>query len=207
MRKIVFAPSVILLLWVLRHNIKKSKLTSKETVQDYLKREDLANSTRRKDLSELPYIQVPLQSFPFDITLNDEKKQLKIADYKKEIERLSEKPMLNLIGVSNTELKETYGPANLPELTIFDQNYSLYIRTLHLFADAIYEEYPEKAVSILEYCLSIGTDISGTYELLGRYYLAKNDTAHFKELYDKIPDKESISGKTILNKLDTLSNL
>ena len=73
-------------------------------------------------------------------------------------------------------------------------------------AECIYEEYPDKAAAILEYCISIGTDISGTYYLLGQYYLSHNDTEHFTALYDKIPDKNSISGKMIFNKLDALKN-
>ena len=72
---------------------------------------------------------------------------------------------MNLIGISNTDLKKSYGPANLELLSIYDQNYSRYIRTLQLMAECIYEEYPDKAAAILEYCISIGTDISGTYYL------------------------------------------
>lgn len=202
--KVVFVPIILILLWVLSHNIKKSKNPFTHSVSSYLAQEDIANSTRKKDISGLPYIQAPIQSFPFDITLNDEKMQLKIAEYKKEILNLADKPMLNLIGVSNTELKKTYGPANLELLTAYDQNYSRYLRTLQLFAECIYEEYPDKAAGILEYCISIGTDISGTYHLLGQYYLNRNDTEHFLALYDKIPDKASISGRLTVNKLDQL---
>jgi hypothetical protein len=140
-----------------------------------------------------------------NFTVNDEKKQLKIDEYVKEIHSLSEKKMLNLIGVSNTELKETYGPANLEALSIYDQTYARYIRTLYLLSDIIYSDYPAEAAKLSEYCISIGTDISGTYELLGKYYLAHNERERFEELYQHIPDTESISGKTIINKLDRLS--
>lgn len=204
--RIVFVPIILVLLWVLSHNIKKSKNPFTNSVSSYLAHEDIANSTRKKDISGLPYIEVPIHSFPFDITLNDQKKQLQIAEYKKEILNLADKRMLNLIGVSNTELKETYGPANLEPLTAYDQNYSRYLCTLQLLAECIYEEYPDKAAAVLEYCISIGTDISGTYHLLGQYYLNHNDTEHFMALYDKIPDKTSISGKLIVNKLDQIKN-
>lgn len=203
--KFVFIPVILILLWVLSHNIKKSKSSNKETVSSYLAREDAANSIRRKDISNLPYIKVPLDSFPFDITLNDQKKQLQILDYKKEIYALSEKQMLNLIGISNTELKETYGPANLSSLTAYDQNYSRYLYTLHSFAECIYDEYPDKAASLLEYCIESGTDISRTYSLLGQYYADHNKKEPFTALYDKIPDPNSISGKMIRNKLDSIS--
>ncbi|MBR1866194.1 MAG: hypothetical protein IJ801_06775 [Lachnospiraceae bacterium] len=202
--KIILLPSIMVLVWVLNHNIRKNNGSDSDNIHSYLTREDRANAIRRKDISELPYIQVPIDMFPFHITLNDEKKQTKIAEYEKIIRTLSGQRMLNLIGVSNTELKEQYGPANLEILTVYDQNYSRYLRTLQLFAECIYEEYPADAISILEYCISIGTDISGTYELLGRYYLARDDSEHFLALYDRIPVKDSISGKVIQNKLNQM---
>lgn len=202
--KFLLLPSITILILVLNHNIRKNKNKDDISIRAYLSREDQANSARRKDLSNLPYIEVPLNTLPLDITLNDEKKQLQISNYIKEIRYLSEKQMLNLIGVSNTELKEQYGPSNLEILTICDQNYSRYIRNLHLLAECIYDEYPEQAVTIWEYCLNIGTDISGTYAALGQHYLEKNETEKFTKLYDYIPTKNTISGKTILSKLDKL---
>lgn len=203
--KFLLLPSITILVFVLNHNIRKNKDKDKHSVKSYLSREDAANSARRKDLSNLPYIEVPLNTLPLDITLNDEKKQLRISQYIKEIRTLSEKQMLNLIGISNTELKEQYGPANLEVLTMYDMNYSLYIRNLHLLAECIYPEYPDQAVAVWEYCLSIGTDISGTFGSLAQHYVDKQDKEHFMKLYDVIPDKETISGKTILNKLDSLA--
>lgn len=206
--KPMLLPSILVLVWVLHHNLRKSEHNKdKRSVTSYLENEDRANATRRKDISDLPYVVVPLDTLPLNITLNDTKKQIKIDEYKQDFLSLSEKKMLNLIGVSNTELKESYGPANLEPLSIYDQNYSRYIRTLYLYADCIYEEYPEKAVALLEYALTIGTDISGTYELLGKHYLKYQQTENFKELYDYIPVPESISGKTIINKLDRLSGV
>jgi hypothetical protein len=198
-------PSILVLGWVLNHNIRKNNGNDQRSVNNLLRREDAANATRRKDISQLPYVNVPLDTLPLNFTVNDEKKQLKIDEYVKEIHSLSEKKMLNLIGVSNTELKETYGPANLEALSIYDQTYARYIRTLYLLSDIIYADYPAEAAKLSEYCISIGTDISGTYELLGKYYLAHNERERFEELYQHIPDKESISGKTIINKLDRLS--
>lgn len=202
--KILLLPSIMILVWVLNHNVHKNNSSDPDNIHSYLTREDRANAIRRKDISELPYIQVPIDMFPFHITLNDEKKQTKITEYEKLIRTLSGQRMLNLIGISNTELKEQYGPANLELLTIYDQNYSRYLRTLQLFAECIYEEYPADAVSILEYCIATGTDISGTYDLLGHYYLSHGDHKRFLALYDQIPVKDSISGKVIQNKLNQM---
>lgn len=205
--KLLLLPSITLLILVLNYNLRKHKGSNDKDIRSILEREDAANATRRKDISGLPYIKVPFDILPLDITLKDEKKQSKIAEYRQKILELSEKPMLNLIGISNTELKEQYGPANLEQLTICDQNYSSYIRTLYLLAECICEEHPDAAVKIGEYCLSIGTDISGTYDLLGRHYLSSNDKEHFMKLYEYIPDQDSIAGKTIVRKLDDMKAL
>lgn len=204
--KLLLLPSIVMLVWVLNHNIRRNNSHDPDRVSSYLAREDRANATRRKDLSDLPYIQVPLDQFPFDITLNDEKKQSKIAEYEKIIQNLANVRMLNLIGISNTELKERYGPANLELLSNYDQCYAKYIRTLQLFSETIFGEYPEQAVSVLEYCIAAGTDISGTYALLGKYYLEHGRVSDFEKLYDRIPQKESISGKVIVSKLDQIKN-
>ena len=202
--KLLFLPTVIILGWVLNHNIKKNKNRDKESVDSYLKRENAANFTRKQDISSLPYIQIPMDELPFDITLNDSKMQSKIDDYKEIIKNLSDKPMLNLIGVSNTELKEKYGPANLEKLMIYDQHYSRYIQTLSMYAQCIYEEYPKEAVKLCEYCLEIGTDIAVSYTLLGKHYLENGNQPAFDMLYTKIPETTSIAGKVIKNKLDAL---
>ena len=202
--KLYLLPIITILIWVLNHNIRKNKNRDKMDVNAYLSREDAANNTRKKDLTDLPYIEVPLSTLPLDITLNDPKKQSQISQYIQEIHFLSDKKMLNLIGINNTELKEQYGPANLEVLTVYDQNYSRYIRNLHLLANCIYTEHPEKAAEVWEYCLSIGTDISGTYAGLAQYYLEHGNKEKFMKLYDYIPDKKTISGKTIISKLDAL---
>lgn len=206
--RILLLPLIITILaWVFKHNADKQDHSDKRSVHSYLDRESAANSVRRQDISNLPYLHAPIASFPFDITLNDAKKQSQIDNYKKEILSYAEKPLLNLINMTNTDLKENYGPANLDTLAVYDQNYNQYMRYLFLYAQTIYEEYPDKAVGLLNYCLSTGSDISGIYELLGRYYKEKGDLTAFNHLYEVIPDTNSISGKMILNKLDHLKEI
>lgn len=205
MRPFTLPVVITILVAVLNHNINKNKdKAGKVTVSSYLKREENANSVRRKDISGLPYVHVPIESLLIDITLNDEKKQSQIEKYRKEIEYLSDKQMLNLIGVSNTELKESYGVANLDKLSACDLNYGRMFSNLQNYAAAIYDEYPENAVKIMEYMIREGTDISSTYEMLGNHYLSTNDRASFDKLFPRIPDRKSVSGKTIISKLNQI---
>lgn len=205
MRFLTLPIVITILVAVLNHNINKSRNKPDHvSVSSYLKREENANSVRRKDISNLPYIHVPLETLPIDITLNDEKKQSKIEKYRKEIDYLSDKQMLNLIGISNTELKEQYGVANLDKLTTYDLNYGKMFSNLQWYATEIFEDYPEEAATIMEYMVNEGTDISSTYELLGQYYVANRNRNSFDMLFSKIPDRNSVSGKTIINKLNQI---
>lgn len=205
MRFLTLPIVITILAAVLNHNINKNRNKPDHvSVSSYLKREENANSVRRKDISNLPYIHVPLETLPIDITLNDEKKQSKIEKYRKEIDYLSDKQMLNLIGISNTELKEQYGVANLDKLTTYDLNYGKMFSNLQWYATEIFEDYPEEAATIMEYMVNEGTDISSTYELLGQYYVANRNRNSFDMLFSKIPDRNSVSGKTIINKLNQI---
>ena len=197
-------PTIIILGLVLKHNAGKNRGNNKNSVASYIKREENANFTRRQDISNLPYITIPFDQLPLDITLKDKNMQSKIVEYQKIFQELSDTKMLNLIGVSNVELKERYGPANLEQLSSADANYSRYIRTLSLYADCIMDEFPKEAVAISQYCIRIGTDISSTYVLLGNYYYSHEQIEQFNSLYDAIPDKESIAGKTIVRKLENI---
>lgn len=202
MRRFYIFPTVALLFWVLKHNIQKDKGTDKQSVSSYLSREDAANAVRKQDISNLPYIKIPFDKLPLDITLNDKKKQLQIEQHQKDFRNLSNQPMLNLIGISNTQLKESYGVANLEYLAACDERYTRYIRTLYLYANTIYEEYPAEAIQILQYSTEIGTDILGVYELLADYHISHARKDEFMKLYDLIPEKDSISGRRIIQKLD-----
>lgn len=194
----------IILALLIKYRLRKSQGNDKTNITAYLNREANANFTRRKDIDNLPYLQIPFDELPLDITLKDENMQSKILEYQKIFRELSNKKLLNLIGITNLELKETYGPANLEALSVIDSNYSLYIRTLSLYAQAIFMEYPAEAIQISEYCIRIGTDISSTYVFLANHYLSMGKTEQFKQLYSFIPQPDSISGKMITQKLDDL---
>ena len=44
---------------------------------------------------------------------------------------LKDEQIVNFTGISNTDLKLSFGAANLPTLSRFDQNYTLLARALH----------------------------------------------------------------------------
>jgi hypothetical protein len=182
--------------------IAKSKINTKDETQNIRSREAEANSVRRKDISGLAYICIPVDELPLDALLSHNLKKLHDT-----LLLLSEKNILNLSAYTNTDLKMMYGPANLEELSVCDENFTLLIRTLQKAGEKLAEENDNtSAMKLLEYAVSIGSDISGTYELLGRLYLADNNTAAFDTLYQKAQGIDSISKPVIINKLNTIKS-
>jgi hypothetical protein len=182
--------------------IAKSKIGTKDETQSLRSRETEANAVRRKDISALAYIRIPVGELPLDALLSHNLKKLHDT-----LLSLSEKNILNLSAYTNTDLKMMYGPANLEELSGCDENFTILIRTLQKAGEKLAEENDNtSAMKFLEYAVSIGSDISGTYELLGRLYLADNNTAAFDTLYQKAEGLSSISKPVIINKLNTIKS-
>ena len=117
---------------------------------------------------------------------------------------LKEKKILNLTGISNTDLKLKYGPANLPELTQYDQNFTLLARTLNTWGQRLHElSYNEEAVAVLSFAVSIKSDIRATWQLLAQLYAESGSTAKIQEMKLSAASLNSLTKDPILAMLDT----
>ncbi len=162
-------------------------------------RENAANSTRKQDISHLDYIQFSNVTLPFALFRDDILKECE-----QQVLTLKEKKILNLTGISNTDLKLKYGPANLPLLTQYDQNFTLLVRTLNTWGQRLNElNHPEEAVSVLAFAVSIGSDIKTTWQLLAKLYAQSGETEKLKALKPSAQALNSLSKTPILNTLDS----
>ena len=107
----------------LRH---KSTAAEEAAAESFWKRENEANHTRRKDISGLPYITIPLADFPMGIYDNPE-----LRKCEETLQSLAGQKILNLGGKTNTDLKLEYGVANLETLSACDENYTTLCRTIY----------------------------------------------------------------------------
>jgi hypothetical protein len=127
----------------------------------------------------------------------------KIDDYKQIILSLSEVPIVNFTGISNTELKLRYGAPNIDLLTSYDQNYTLLVRTLQQWAQVLYDAgYPEESCRLLEFSISTGTDVSSTYRLLCQIYTEQGTPEKIGDLYPIAETLNSAMQKTIIQILE-----
>ena len=165
-----FIGAFILFTIIISYNLKKQARKKRRDEEDFWARESRANSVRRKSLDGLVYIPVPLEQLPTHL-LNDNSTVLECIET---LEALSSQKIVNLTGWSNTDLKLEYGTANITALSEYDQNYTLLVRTLQKWADALAAAgHMDEAVILMEFAVSTNTDISRTYYLLAEYWAAR----------------------------------
>ena len=192
----------IIFLSVAAYYRKRATAQQKKVTEDFWRREDQATQIRRKDISNLPYITIPLEKFPIGISDDEE-----LTDYENDLKTLASRKILNLSHQSNTDLKLAYGPANLPALSEYDQNYTTLLRNLVAYADCLIKNgFKSEAVPVLEFGISIDSDIRANYTLLAELYKEQGKTAKIQELIDKVASLDSMMRSAILEQLHTLQN-
>lgn len=192
----------IIFLSVAAYYRKRATAQQKKVTEDFWSREDQANQIRRKDISNLPYITIPLGKFPIGISDDEE-----LTDYENDLKNLASRKILNLSHQSNTDLKLAYGPANLPALSEYDQNYTTLLRNLVAYADCLIKNgFEAEAVPVLEFGISIDSDIRANYTLLAGLYREQGNTAKIQKLIDKAASLDSMMRSAILEQLHTIQN-
>lgn len=193
--KLPFLASFIVFLGWLAFVLSRNRRKEEKNHESFWEKESRANSTRRKPLDNLNYITIPFDALPMDVFAEDEK----VSDYHETLRSLSDSPIVNFSGISNTDLKLAYGAPNIELLMRYDQNYTTLARTLQLWADRMYRSgYVEEARCILEFALSTGTDVSGTYRLLSTIYREEGHPEKIDGLLDKAEQLQSGSRKIIV---------
>ena len=192
---LILNASVLIFSAVIFLYLGKSKKNEASAQDKFWAKEHAANNTRRKPLDDLDYIKLSVEDFPMDL-LQDIPK---VDDYKDIIQSLSELPIVNFTGISNTDLKLRYGAPNIELLMTYDQNYTLLVRTLQQWAQALYDGgYVDEARRMLEFSVSTGTDVSTTYRLLCRIYKEQNTPEKIGDLYPIAEMLNSAMQKTIV---------
>lgn len=131
-----------------------------------------------------------------------------LASVEQEICALADSRILNLTGISNTELRLAYGTANLDPLTAYDQNFTTLIRALQKWGTLLASAGKQKdAVTVLSYGVSIGSDIAATYALLARLYKEQGDYHKIEELKESAEALTTLMKPSILRDLEQISSV
>lgn len=181
-----FASFIIFCIW-LSYEIRKHRRLQEDCSDAFWEKERKANHTRRKSLDGLNYIVIPFDRLPMDVLKDDPV----VQECHDTLHTISEGPVVNLTGISNTDLKLEYGAPNIDLLTLYDQRYTTLARTLQSWAQALYEQsYAPEAEAVLTFAIETRTDISASYRLLARIYQESGRTEKISSL---IPVAQSLN--------------
>ena len=203
--KIPFLASLFIFLLVLGRALRKNTQIMEKEQESFWQKERAANSVRKKPLDNLDYITIPLEQLP---TTSHEEDSV-VRECVETLITLSECKIVNLTGISNTDLKLTYGTANITVLTEYDQSYTLLVTTLQKWADKLYalEDFTS-AKTVLEYAVSVRSDVTKTYLMLAEIYSRQGTPERIQELVTAAGKLNTPSGRIILRKLqETYPNL
>lgn len=195
----ILACLFILSIWIAYQRLKGDKITKKQS-EAFWARERDANLARRKDLSSLNYITIPFENLPFSESSNQE-----IIYIQKQIKNLGDQKIVNLSGLSNTDLKLSYGVANISLLSSYDENFTTLIRCLNKWGELLLRDQNiADATTVLEYAVLCGSDISQTYLSLAGIYLDNGDYDRLTKLRDHAEQISSPLKEALLLKLNAI---
>ncbi len=180
--------------------IRKSDRNSRENKEKFWEEETKSNQVRKVDISGLDYIKIPMDTLPIFETTDKT-----LVSIHKTITDLSQKSILNLTGLSNTELKLHYGVANLTFLSECDNNFTLLARTLYQWGSYLYQiGNVEDALKVLEYGITCKTDVAKHYHLLATIYKDTNKSDKITNLIEVAESISSLMKDSILKDLKAI---
>ena len=192
-----FAIFVTFLVWL---SIKLRQSDKKD--DSFWQREAEANNVRKQTLDNLDYITIPIDSLPFFYGIDK-----KLEELQNTITSLSSCTIVNLSNYTNTELKLMYGPGNLADLTEYDQNFTLLVRTLHKWGEQLSSlGYEKEAIQVLEYAVSIKSDVTAGYLLLGKLYLKQGQPQKLDTLLSAAASLDTLLKDNLIKQLKALKS-
>ena len=192
-------PYILIIFGIIGLLRARSARLDKKKRDDFFDKESEANSVRKADLSTLTYIAI--DESLLNITSDDPA----IRELLSALNELKDKKILNLTGISNTDLKLKYGAANMTDLTSYDDNFTSLCKILNSLGKA-YFDCGDIATSkkFLEYAVGIRTDITESYTTLATIYRDNNEVAKIDDLKNIAASLNSLSKQTIILKLSDL---
>ncbi len=196
--KLPIFTTVVLLSAITWFYMKRSTSKYREEEDKFWEREREANSTRKKPLTDLEYITIPEDI----VNLTGEVGNPVLMTCSETVSRLKDAKIVNLNGISNTDLKLRYGVANLTVLSEYDQNYTELISAIADWGEELVKlDRKEDAVKVLEFGISCHTDIRKNYLILADIYAEKNDYDAIDRLIESAQQLTSLTKNGLLAEL------
>lgn len=180
---------------VLTYQIRKTDANQQKVQDEFWEKERRANAVRKKDISKLDYITIPFEKMLVKLHTSTEEKLYEFAD----------KPMLNFTGISNTDLKLSYGTANINILSEYDNNFINFISLLPDYTLELQEAgHTDMAQMLLEFAIDCNADSRKIYEQLASIYISQNQTDKLDSLYLHSEQLPALTKKAVQDMLSSM---
>jgi len=196
----------IIAFFVFHHHLRKNAKVQEDVTKAFWQKEESSLVVRKKELAEEDYLHPSL-------TLD----QLKGEDwykalgqsglyrYEQHLKELLDKAMVNFQHMSNTDLRLTFGTANLTVISDYEENWNSYLTTLYTLGKKLLETgETDYGIQLLEEGVRMGTDNRYHFLLLGQHYKATKNQQAFEDLVVRASSLESLTKTALLKALEEL---
>lgn len=196
--KLPILPIVVAFIIILTISINKSNKKMQQEIESFWEKEQKSNFVRKKPLDDLNYLSIPEHFLTMPVSEDDDRAK----DALDMLKHLSSQKIVNLTGITNTDLKLTYGTANITVLTQYDQNYTQLVHALQQLAASLADgSHPKEAMEVLEYAVSTRTDISSSYLLLADLYITDGHPEKIENLIHSVSSMDTLLAPSIIRNL------
>lgn len=197
MNLVIFASFMLFGAW-LTFQLRKSRNLNEKADDDFWENENMANSVRKKQLEDSDFVTFPFDKLPTEESFAPDP----VPECLSILMALSDKKMVNLNGISNTEVKKRFGTANISILTEYDANYESFAKNIYLLCQHLYDMgRKEEALLLSEETILTGTDSLSHYKLIIQIYREQGNTAGISWLKEKAEELHAITKGAILRAL------
>ena len=181
----LFVCFLIFIAWLHYEKRKSSRLEEKKSAE-FWQREDAANRSRNKDISDLPMFKPDPAKIPTPES-NDEN----VCYYQNLLQKQMQVPMMDLSEYTNSDLKLAYGVGNFKTLSEFDTNFNDLLKNLSNLAKAYRKAgLTKEAIAVYRYYLDCSVPTTTIYRALGQIYAENGATSELRALADEVRNSD-----------------
>jgi hypothetical protein len=201
-------PSIFILflslVFVLQHNLRKSKKTDQALKDQFWSKEKQSLTVRKKSFSESDYIRPSLDSLNFDkFTPSLPADRLQHQQLIQDLNRLVVLDMMNFSHMSNSEIRIAYGTANQTVVTDNEEHYNQFLKTLAKYGHFMLDhEESYEAEAAFRLAIDLGSDYTDHYLSLATLYENSNKKEAIQPLIQQANELTSLSKDSIIKKLN-----
>ena len=145
----------------------------------FLEDEQAANMARKREIDPELFFHANLENLP-PVPENDPHRVL----------RTSKRTMIRFeVPESNVDLKKKYGVAQLDSITLYEENFHDFLKSLGDWAQNLHRAgNVDGALQVLTYAINLGSEFRGTYRLAADIYAYERDAHALEQLLQTAQD-------------------